>query len=113
MQMNAHFHAVHLFAVMTKLLPEWLPRSLFDLLHRQWNSPERRARSAARLPLLNNSKTTLCSPTENDYSIPALSELIKVHYGVLLHRGAGRVQHMQQVVVLEAYRFGKEGFARA
>ena len=45
-QMNAHFHAVHLFAVMTKLLPEWLPRTLFDLLHRQWNSPERRARSA-------------------------------------------------------------------
>ena len=51
-QMNAHFHAVHLFAVMTKLLPEWLPRTLFDLLHRQWLSPERRARSAA-IPLLN------------------------------------------------------------
>jgi hypothetical protein len=43
-QMDAHFHAVHLIAVMAKLLPEWLPRPLFDLLHRQWNLPARRAR---------------------------------------------------------------------
>ena len=43
-QMDAHFHVVHLIAVMAKLLPEWLPEQLFSALHRQWNSPERRAR---------------------------------------------------------------------
>lgn len=45
-QLDAHFHAVHLIAIVAKLLPEWLPQSLFDLLLRQWNSPERHSRHA-------------------------------------------------------------------
>ncbi|BDA47386.1 probable transcription-associated protein 1 [Coccomyxa sp. Obi] len=43
-QLDAHFHAVHLIAIVAKLLPDWLPQSLFDLLLRQWNSPERHSR---------------------------------------------------------------------
>ncbi len=45
-QLDAHFHAVHLIAIVAKLLPDWLPQSLFDLLLRQWNSPERHSRHA-------------------------------------------------------------------
>lgn len=53
-QLDAHFHAVHLIAIVAKLLPDWLPQSLFDLLLRQWNSPERHSRHADLSP-------TLCS----------------------------------------------------
>ncbi len=48
----AHFHAVHLIAIVTKLLPEWLPQPLFELLLHQWNSQDRRSRHAASSQLL-------------------------------------------------------------
>jgi hypothetical protein len=67
--MNAHFHAVHLFAVMTKLLPGWLPRALFDLLHRQWLSPERRARSAHDSPLRVAQCSTCCTASGSRPSV--------------------------------------------
>lgn len=51
-QLDAHFHAVHLIAIVAKLLPDWLPQSLFDLLLRQWNSPERHSRHAFLTPAL-------------------------------------------------------------
>ena len=41
---EAHFHTAHLLAIMTKLMPEWLPEDLFSLLLKQWNSNARRAR---------------------------------------------------------------------
>ena len=41
---EAHFHTAHLLAIMTKLMPEWLPEDLFSLLLQQWNSSARRAR---------------------------------------------------------------------
>ena len=41
---EAHFHTAHLLAIMTKLMPEWLPEDLFSLLLQQWNSNARRAR---------------------------------------------------------------------
>ena len=43
---DAHYHTAHLLAIMTKLMPNWLPEELFNLLHQQWNSPTRRARLA-------------------------------------------------------------------
>ena len=43
---DAHYHTAHLLAIMTKLMPDWLPEELFNLLHQQWNSPTRRARLA-------------------------------------------------------------------
>lgn len=46
---NAHYHMAHLLAIMTKLMPEWLPEELFKLLHQQWNSPARRARCVLAL----------------------------------------------------------------
>jgi hypothetical protein len=41
---DAHYHTAHLLAIMTKLMPNWLPEELFNLLHQQWKSPARRAR---------------------------------------------------------------------
>lgn len=43
-QIDAQFNALHLLAVMVKLLPDWLPESLFRVLHARWKSPERHAR---------------------------------------------------------------------
>ena len=40
----AKFNVVHLIAAVSKLRPGWLPKPLFDLLHKRWLSPERRAR---------------------------------------------------------------------
>ena len=40
----AKFNVVHLVAAVSKLRPGWLPTPLFDLLHKRWLSPERRAR---------------------------------------------------------------------
>lgn len=45
-KIDAHFHAVHLIAIVTKLLPEWLPQPIFDMLLRLWKSQERRSRHA-------------------------------------------------------------------
>ena len=45
-KIDAHFHAVHLIAIVTKLLPEWLPQPIFDVLLRLWKSQERRSRHA-------------------------------------------------------------------
>ncbi|EIE23491.1 hypothetical protein COCSUDRAFT_65942 [Coccomyxa subellipsoidea C-169] len=41
----AHFHAVHLIAIVTKLLPEWLPQPLFELLLHQVEDEERLERA--------------------------------------------------------------------
>ena len=48
---EAHFHTAHLLAIMTKLMPEWLPEDLFSLLLQQWNSNARRARLVLPLAL--------------------------------------------------------------
>ena len=48
---DAHYHTAHLLAIMTKLMPNWLPEELFNLLHQQWNSPTRRARLATLLAM--------------------------------------------------------------
>ena len=40
----AKFNVVHLIAAVSKLRPGWLPKPLFELLHKRWLSPERRAR---------------------------------------------------------------------
>lgn len=45
----AKFNVVHLIAAVSKLRPGWLPKPLFDLLHKRWLSPERRA----RCPIVN------------------------------------------------------------
>ena len=43
---TAQFHALHLLTVMTELLPEWLPKPIFEILYQRWNSPERVERCA-------------------------------------------------------------------
>ena len=48
---EAHFHTAHLLAIMTKLMPDWLPEDLFSLLLQQWNSSARRARLVSPLEL--------------------------------------------------------------
>ena len=52
MQTDAQFNALHLLVVMAKLLPEWLPEEIFEVLHRRWKAPERRARCNSRLAAL-------------------------------------------------------------
>ena len=49
MQTDAQFNALHLLVVMVKLVPEWLPEEIFEVLHRRWKGPERRARFDFRL----------------------------------------------------------------
>lgn len=46
---EAQFNCVHLVRAMTKLLPTWLPRSLFVALVQRWQSPQRRSRWAVGL----------------------------------------------------------------
>ena len=51
-QANAQLHVLHLVAVMVRLLPDWVPEPLFELLHMRWLSPERQHRQAS-LPCIS------------------------------------------------------------
>lgn len=63
----AKFNVVHLIAAVSKLRPGWLPKPLFDLLHKRWLSPERRA----RCPHFENSLAWLpVSPGAASHSMP-------------------------------------------
>lgn len=46
-QEAAQFHCIHLIRVLVKLLPSWLPDSLFAVLQQRWNSQQRVNRSAS------------------------------------------------------------------
>ncbi len=59
-QVDAHFHAVHLIAIVTKLLPDWLPDHLFELMHCLWNSKERRARHVPYSPVADTRRAFCC-----------------------------------------------------
>lgn len=43
---EAQFNAVHLVRAMAKLLPDWLPRPLYQALLQRWQAPQRRGRCA-------------------------------------------------------------------
>jgi len=48
-QADAQLNALHLAAAVVKLLPDWLPDSLFQVLYQRWKSEGRKKRCA---PLL-------------------------------------------------------------